>query len=261
MTDKTELTTNTNTDTNVNATPETTQSAPSSAQGTRRSDPPQTGDELDRDFQGLWGHGLTLEYFEHNIVKGMPVYAAHAEKIGAVQQVDLTNGWLQTEKGVLFAHDRWIPFSAIERLGPSGIYLSMTKDYIKETYGQPPFIYIDVVAVPTGATISGTITSGYDGSRIAVDSTTIIKAIKRLGRDPKVYDADGATVGRVTRYDLASCWIVVEARTFSPQDLYIPITAVAYLAHDSVHLRVTKDVLHEAFKVPPATATFVATSD
>jgi hypothetical protein len=40
----------------------------------------------------------------------MAVYAAHAEKIGTVQQVDLTNGWFQTEKGVLFARDRWIPF-------------------------------------------------------------------------------------------------------------------------------------------------------
>jgi hypothetical protein len=55
MTDKTEPTTDSRSDTSVNVKPETTQSAPSGVQSTRHSDPPQTGEELDKDFQGLWG--------------------------------------------------------------------------------------------------------------------------------------------------------------------------------------------------------------
>jgi hypothetical protein len=71
------------------------------------------------------------------IAYGMAVYDANGEKIGSVEQIDLTNGWLMTEKGVLFLRDRYIPFSAIDRVGPSGIYLTVTKEYVKDSYDQP----------------------------------------------------------------------------------------------------------------------------
>jgi hypothetical protein len=78
---------------------------------------------------------------------------------------------------------------------------------------------------------------------------------------PKVYDSLGEKIGRVYQYDSGSGWIVVEKGKMLPQDLYIPVTAVDYLDGEGVHLRVSKDVLNDAFVMQPANATFIATID
>ncbi len=197
---------------------------------------------------------IIVENFASQIANGMAVYDANGDKIGTVQQYDLTNGWFETEKGVFFPRDRYIPFSAIDRIGPSGIYLSVTKDYISDMYDQPPFVNVDVVAGPAGAAAVGTVASGYDGNRVVVDSTTISQAIGRLENGLKVYDSNSAKVGRVYQYTPGSDWIVVEKGVFS-SDLYVPVTAIDYLDGDGVHLRVTKDVLKDAFVVRPADLT------
>ncbi|MDB5056803.1 MAG: hypothetical protein JWO59_275, partial [Chloroflexi bacterium] len=163
----------------------------------------------------------------------------------------LTNGWFQTEKGALFPRDRYIPFSAIDRIGPSGIYLNVTKDYVKAMLDKPPSVNVDVVDGPAGATPVGTVTSGYDGSRVVVDDSTISQAIDRLANGLKVYDSNGETVGRVYQYVPGSNWIAVEKGAFSPNDLFIPVTAVEYVDYDGAHLRVSKDVLQNAFVVKP----------
>jgi hypothetical protein len=206
---------------------------------------------------------IIVESFGSQIANGMAVYDVDGNKIGAVLQVDLTNGWFQSEKGVFFPRDRYIPFSAIDRVGPSGIYLTVTKDYVKDMYDQPPMVDVDVVAGPNGAAALGTVRSGYDGSRVLVNSTTLSQAIARLDNGLKVYDANGAKVGRVYQYVPGSAWIVVEKGAFSTSDLYIPVTAIDYLDGDGVFLRVPKDVLKDAFAVRPAdlTVDVVATPD
>src|SRR5262249_45044613 len=161
----------------------------------------------------------------------------------------LTNGWFETEKGILFLRDRYIPFSAIDRAGPSGIYLSVNKDYVKDMYGQPPFVNVDVVAAPAGPAAVGTVSSGYDGSRVVGDSTTISQAIDYMSNGLKVYDSNGDKVGRVYQYVPGSDWIAIEKGLFSTSDLYVPVTAVDYLDGEGAHLRVTKDVLRDAFVV------------
>jgi hypothetical protein len=187
---------------------------------------------------------------------GMEVYDANGAKIGTVQQCDLTNGWFQTEKGIFFPQDRYIPFNVIDRIGPSGIYLTVTKDYIKDMYNQPPTVDVDVVAGSGGARAIGTVPSGYNGSRMVVDSTTISQAIARLDNGLKVYDVNGDKVGRVYEYVPGSDWIVVEKGVFSPTDLYVPVTAIDYLDKDGVYLRVSKDVLTSAFILKPANVDF-----
>jgi hypothetical protein len=192
---------------------------------------------------------------------GIAVYDASGEKIGTVQQVDYINGWFQTEKGALFLRDRYIPFSAVDRVRPSGIYLTATKDYVKDMCDQPPSVNVDVVAGPAGVASVGTVSSGYDGSRVVVDNSTISQAIDRLANGLKVYDSNGETAGRVDRYDPASGWIAVEKGALFPNDLFVPLTAIEYLDYDGVHLRVTKDVLKFAFVVKPATVNFATTTD
>jgi hypothetical protein len=195
---------------------------------------------------------IIVERFGSQIANGMEVYDVNGDKIGAVLQVDRTNGWLQTEKGIFFPRERYIPFSAIDRIGPSGIYLTVTKDYVKDMYDQPPMVDVDLVAGPDGAAAVGTVRSGYDGNRVVVDSTTISQAIARLDNGLKVYDSNGAKVGRVYQYVPGSEWIVVEKGAFSSSDLYIPVTAIDYLDGDGIYLRVPKDVLQDAFVVMPA---------
>jgi hypothetical protein len=204
---------------------------------------------------------IIMENLGSQIEVGMDVYDARGDKIGTVQQLDPTNGWFQTENGVVFPRDRYIPFSAIDYLGPAGIYLSGTKDYVKEMYDQSPTVEVDQVAGPAGVAAVGTVPSGFDGSRVVVDSNTISVAIGRLANGLKVYDANGEQMGRVYQYDPASGWIVVQKGVFSSSDHFIPVTAVSYLDGDGVYLRVTKEVLTHAFVVRPANVTFVSTED
>src|SRR5260370_568635 len=203
---------------------------------------------------------IVVENFESQIANGMAVYDANGDRIGTVQQYDLTNGWFQTEKGVLFPRDRYIPFSAIDRIGPNGIYLSVTTAYVNDMYDEPPFVNVDVVVGPAGAAAVGPVSSRYDGSRWGVDGTRITRAIQRVGKGPKVYGWAGKGVGRVYQYDRAGGWMEVEKGMFSPKDLFIPVTAVDYLDNGGVHLRVTTDVLKNAFVVQPTTVTFVSTT-
>jgi len=186
------------------------------------------------------------------IAIGMAVYDAGGSKIGAVLQFDAVNGWLQSEKGILFPRDRYIPFSAIDHISPTGIYLSVPKDYVKDMFDQAPLV--DVEPGSVGAAAKGTIRSGYDGSRVVVESTTISTAIERLADGLKVYDANGDKIGRVYQYIAGSDWIVVDRGPFS-SDCYIPVTVVNYLDADGVHLRVTKDVLKDTFTLKPGTIT------
>jgi hypothetical protein len=203
---------------------------------------------------------IIVENIGSQVAYGMPVYDANGDKIGTVQQYDLSAGWFLTEKGLFFSGDRYIPVSAIDRIGPSGIYLSVTKGYVKEMYNRPPMVDVDVMAGPDGAAAVGTVTSGYTGSRVVVDSATIGQAVEHLENGLKVYDANAEKVGRVYGYVPGSDWIVVEKGVFSTSDLYVPVTAIEYIDADGVYLRVSKDVLTTAFLVKPASVAFVATS-
>ena len=185
------------------------------------------------------------------IAIGMTVYDDNGDKIGAVHQYDRTRGWLQTEKGGMFPRGRHIPFSAIDRVGPSGIYLSVATDYVDAMYDRPPFVDVDVVTGPGGTSAVATVASGYDGSRVVVDGVTISQVIARLDNGLKVYDSIGEKLGRVYRYVADSTCVLVENGVFS-SDLYIPVTAIDYLDGEGVHLRVSKDVLKDAFAVRPA---------
>jgi hypothetical protein len=124
---------------------------------------------------------------------------------------------------------------------------------------RPANLATRVVAVPDGDVAVETVVTSADGSRLVVDTSTIGVAVDRLGKGPKVFDLEGKEIGRVYQYDPVGGWIAVEKGAIFPKDLFIPVTAVEYLDDRGVHLRVTKDVLKDAFVVQPANVTFVAT--
>ena len=94
----------------------------------------------------------------------------------------------------------------------------------------------------------------HEGGRILVDGSTISQALARLADGVRVYDANGETIGRVRKYVPGSEWIAVDNRALAPEGFCVPLTVVASLNTDGVHLCLTKDVLSEAFVVPPANA-------
>src|SRR5215212_4897360 len=57
------------------------------------------------------------------------VYSSDGEDLGDVEEV--RDGYLVVRKGTIFQHEHYIPFSAITRVEPDSVYLSVTKDQIE----------------------------------------------------------------------------------------------------------------------------------
>ena len=58
------------------------------------------------------------------------VYTADGEDLGDVEEVH--EGYLVVRKGMLFQHEHYVPFSAITRVEPDSVYLSVTKDQVEQ---------------------------------------------------------------------------------------------------------------------------------
>ena len=58
------------------------------------------------------------------------VYTADGEDLGDVEEV--REGYLVVRKGMLFQHEHYVPFSAITRVEPDSVYLSVTKDQVEQ---------------------------------------------------------------------------------------------------------------------------------
>jgi hypothetical protein len=62
------------------------------------------------------------------LVVGAPIYDTTGEKVGEVSAVNAAYDYFTLEKGILFPRDFYVPLSAVERLGPDGVYLNVDKD-------------------------------------------------------------------------------------------------------------------------------------
>jgi hypothetical protein len=62
------------------------------------------------------------------LVVGAPIFDRTGEKVGEVSAVNARNDYFTLEKGILFPRDFYVPLSAVERLGPDGVYLNVDKD-------------------------------------------------------------------------------------------------------------------------------------
>lgn len=64
-------------------------------------------------------------------MRGKSVYDAENARVGSVSAVDAQTGYFVTQKG-LFAHDLYIPLSAIVRSNATAIALNLTKEMLKD---------------------------------------------------------------------------------------------------------------------------------
>lgn len=72
-----------------------------------------------------------------------------------------------------------------------------------------------------------------------------------------VYDADGAKIGHVRRYDLEAGYMVVEEGRLARRKLYLPFHLMQSITPREIYLNVAKDALTDAYLLPPAARTRV----
>lgn len=73
-----------------------------------------------------------------------------------------------------------------------------------------------------------------------------------------VYDAEGAKIGRVRRYDLDAGYMVVEEGGLARRELYIPFHLMQSITPREISLRISRDALTDAYLLPPAARTLLA---
>lgn len=66
-----------------------------------------------------------------------------------------------------------------------------------------------------------------------------------------VYDANGAKVGFVRRYDLNAGYMVVEEGLLARKELYVPFHLMQSISPHEIDLTIAKDALTDAYLLPP----------
>lgn len=73
------------------------------------------------------------------LADGMTVYDLNGEKIGTISGYTTSSAYFKLEKGLIFHHDYYVPMSAVARIDPDGVYLTVLKDDIKDRgWDNPP---------------------------------------------------------------------------------------------------------------------------
>ncbi len=81
-------------------------------------------------------------------VEGMPVFDSQGEKVGVVGQPAVQGNCLVVQKGLLFPHNLYLPFSTVHARDGNGVYLNLTKEELKDDQWKHP---------PGGAEVQSTI--------------------------------------------------------------------------------------------------------
>lgn len=82
-----------------------------------------------------------------SVTEGTPIYDAAGDKVGVVGGPTGTHNYIVAQKGWLFPKDIYIPLGAIRSAGPNGVYLTLSKDELKdERYQNRPVAGTEVAA-------------------------------------------------------------------------------------------------------------------
>ena len=73
------------------------------------------------------------------VTPGTDVYDANGDKVGTVQEFNPQANCIVVQKGMIFTKDLYIPINAIDGRDDKGVYLSLTKDDLKDDrFASPP---------------------------------------------------------------------------------------------------------------------------
>jgi hypothetical protein len=181
----------------------------------------------------------------------MDVFDADNRKIGRVVAYNRELGYFETE-GTFGGH-RYIPFLAVESVGPTGAHLNVTKDVVTNVYDHMPAVRPDftVEGKPTGG---GTVLSGYDRGRVPLDADAIVTVRDKVKIGTPVYDADDLKVGVIDAYNAETGYMRIQKGALVFKDIFLPVTSVAYLDDIGIHLSVTKTEIDRRFSHLPDVA-------
>jgi hypothetical protein len=191
---------------------------------------------------------------QNQIFDGMELYDWEGSKIGKIIRYDMKLGYFETEGA--FSGRRYIPLSAVERVGPAGAYLNVPASTVKELYQHMPKVTPDMDRSGK-LTGSGKIASGYTGRPVPLDVDGVRLVRERITSGTKVFDADGKKIGAVQAYDKSTGYMRVEKGEIFTKDLFLPVTVVSYLDDTGIHLSEPKDsILNHFVKMPEVAQEF-----
>ena len=197
-----------------------------------------------------------MSSLEEQILDGMDIYDVDGAKIGQVGRYDRKLGYFETVGA--FSGSRYIPFYAIERIGPTGATLNVTKSLVSEVYKRMPSVTPDVTASGRLAG-TGTVDSGYTGRPVPLDAAAIRVVREQIHTGTSVFDSESKNLGTIQAYDGSTGYMRVEKGVFFPRDIFLPVTSVAFLDDQGVHLSETKDTITNRFaRVPEVAREFFA---
>jgi hypothetical protein len=187
----------------------------------------------------------------NQILDGMDVYDVEGAKIGKVVRYDKKVGYFETVG--TFSGPRYIPFFAIERIGPAGAYLNVEKSVVSEVYDHMPAVTPDVT--PEGRlTGGGKVQSGITGKMVPLDADGLKVVKEQIHAGTAVLDAERRQMGQVQDYDNDTGYMRIEKDGLTIKDVFLPVTSVSYLDDEGIHLSETKDTLMQRFSRMPEVA-------
>ena len=192
-----------------------------------------------------------MSSLDNQIFDGMEIFDVDGTKIGTVARYDTALGYFETVG--TFSGSRYVPFSAVERIGPTGAWLNVTKSLVST-------VYKDMPAVVPGLTADGRLTgkatadSGYTGEPVPLDAAALGIVRQNIHAGTPVFDAESKKVGTVEAYDGSTGYMRVEKGTLFPKDIFLPVTAVSFLDDRGIHLSETKDTITNRFSRVPEVA-------
>jgi hypothetical protein len=192
-----------------------------------------------------------MGHANEQFLDGMDVFDVDGTKVGKVVRYDSVLGYFET-RGT-FSGSRYIPFSAIERTGPSGAFLNVTKGVVSEVYTRMPSVTPDLT--PDGKlTGGGTVLSGHTGRAVPLDAAALSVVREQIQLGTTVLDADDRALGTVEAYDRNSGYMRIEKTGLTYKDFFLPVTAVSFLDDRGIHLSEDKETITNRYSRVPEVA-------
>jgi len=186
--------------------------------------------------------------------EGMAVFDVDGMKVGKVVRLDDVLGYFETLG--TFSGPRYIPFFAIEKIeaaDPSGVWLNVTKSVVSHIYNHTPRAKPDLT--PGGKlTGGGTVASGYTGRAVPLDADALREVRNDLFLGATVLDVDGKNLGAIQALDAETGYMRIEKDGFTVSEIFLPVTAVAFVDDEGIHLSESKDTLWDRYRRMPEVA-------
>lgn len=174
--------------------------------------------------------GIVVEDIPGTVTTGQTVYDNAGKKVGTVDAVDANTGYVMVQANPFSEKDMYIPFRLITNVDPRELFLSVSRDEVRRDYAGLPPRSTQVADLDGTETAVTTEPSGYDGSPIAVERVKIDQLRSRIAVGYQVYTTDMTDLGKITRYDPVTGWMLVEKGVGpNKRNLMIPVTLVDFV--------------------------------